>query len=151
ALKQDAAGDGTGLDMEVGTLLGGLQVGARGAVAATVANVAVEGSKAFLAVAVDVVSERVACLLHSLEEGLEERIGARARFEMEWTCVAVVVAGARGAALGAFEVGEHVGIIPILHALVARPFFVIHGVAADVDHAIDAAGAAKQLAASVVD
>ena len=56
-----------------------VQVGARRGQPTTAVHVAVEAREPFLAVAVDVVGQRVAGLLRGLEERAEQRVGRRAR------------------------------------------------------------------------
>jgi len=48
-----------------------------------------------------------------------------------------------------FEVGKAMGIIPFFKARVFCPLGVIHGISPYKDHAIDAAGASQNLAATV--
>jgi hypothetical protein len=71
ALEQDPRGQGERLDLEVGTAHHRVQVGPRGRQPAPVVHVAVEGREALLAVAVDVLGERIAGLLHGREERVE--------------------------------------------------------------------------------
>ena len=83
ALEQDLRDERAGLDLEVRPLHHRVQVGARGGEPPAAVDVAVERREALLAVAVDVVGQRVAGLLHRLEEGAEQRVGGRAPLEHE--------------------------------------------------------------------
>ena len=53
-------------------------------------DVAVKGAKAFLAVAVDVVCQLIAGLLHCFEEGPKERVIAGAGFQAQRAFPAVI-------------------------------------------------------------
>ena len=83
ALEPDAGAERERVDGQVLAVPHGVQVGPRGREAAAAVHVAVEAGETLLAVAVDVVGEVVARLLHGLEERAEERVGrpgpARAR------------------------------------------------------------------------
>ena len=72
-----------------------VQVGAGGAQPPAAADVAVELGEALLPVAVDVVGERVAGLLHRFEEGAEQRVGRRPALEHERPAVAAELVGRR--------------------------------------------------------
>ena len=75
-------------DLEVGALLDRMQVGAGGAQSVPAIDVAIKRGKALLAVAVDVLGERIARLLHGGEEGLEQRVDGRTPLELERPVVA---------------------------------------------------------------
>ena len=96
ALEDDARGQRHRLDLQVGPVEHRVQVGARGRQPAAVVHVAVEHREALLLVAVDVIGQRVARLLHGLEEGVEERPARRPALEHERPVVAAPgVVGAR--------------------------------------------------------
>src|SRR4029079_15746683 len=94
---------------------------------------------------------RVAGLLAGPEERLEQRALRGAALEYERPVAAAPLVGAREARLHLLEVRQGVGGGPALHALVARPALVVHGVAALEDHPVDRARPAEDLAAGVVD
>ena len=129
-----------------------MQVGARRRQPAAVVHVAVERGESLLAIAVDVVGERVARLLDRREEGLEQRSARGAALEHERTRVAAegVVRGRGEAVLHALEVGQAVRVVPALHPRARGPALVVERVAALEDHAVDAARPAEQLAARVI-
>ena len=83
-----------GLDVEVLPVPHGVQVGAGGGQPPAAVEVAVELREALLAVAVDVVGQRVARLLHGVEERREERVLGRAALEHERAVAAAPVVGA---------------------------------------------------------
>ncbi len=139
------------LDGEVGAVAHRVQVGPGRAEPATAVDVAVEGREALLPVAVDVVGERVPGLLHGLEEGPEQRAGGRTALHDERAAATAPLVGAGQAGLHALEVRQAVRVVPGLHAGVGRPALEVQRVAALEDHPVDAAGAAEQLAAGVVD
>ena len=151
AVEHQPAHERVGLHGQVRPVHDRVQVGAGGAQPAAAVDVAVEGRKALLAVAVDVGRELVAGLLDGLEERLEERARGRAALEHERAVAAAPLVGARQARLHLLEVRQAVGVVPRLHPGVARPALVVHRVAALEDHAVDAARAAEHLAAGVVD
>ena len=151
AVEENAIHERAAAHLEVLPVPDRVQVGPRGAESAAAVDVAVEGGEALLPVAVDVVGERVAGLLHRLEEGLEERALGRAALEHERAVAAAPVVGARETALHPLEVGQAVGVVPLLHPGVGGPALVVERVAALEDHPVDARGAAEDLAARVVD
>ena len=153
ALEEDPRHEGPGLHSQVGAAHGRVQVGTRRAQATAAVDVAVERPEALLAVAVDVIREPVAGLLGGLEEGAEQGAGGRSALEHEGAVVTPerVVGRRREAVLHAFEVGQAVGVVPGAHAGIRRPPFIVERVPALEDHAVDAAGAAQDLAAGVVD
>src|SRR5699024_7308787 len=104
--------------------------GAGGGHPAPLAHVPVEGGEALLAVAVDVVGAGVAGLGRGLEEGLEERAGGRATLEGERAGATAPGVRAGGGGLHPLEVGQAVGVVPVLHAGEAGPLVEVTGVAA---------------------
>ena len=88
ALEEDPRDAGARLHLEVGPRHHRVQVRAGGGEASAVADVAVERGEALLAVSVHVVGERVAGLLHGLEERPEQRAGCGPAFESERARVA---------------------------------------------------------------
>ena len=112
ALEENAVHERAAAHVEVLAVHDGVQVGARGAEAAAAVDVPVEGGEALLPVAVDVVGERIARLLHGLEERSEERALGRTALEHERAVTAAVVVGAGEAALHPLEVGQAVGVVP---------------------------------------
>ncbi len=55
----------------------------------------------------------------------------------------MILITAKQAVLSFFEVRQAMGIIPIFHAFYRRPLLIIHGIATNIDHPVNAAGAAK--------
>ena len=153
AVEQDLRHERAGLDVEVRPRPHRVQVGAGRGEAAPPVHVAVERREPLLPVAVHVVGERIARLLHRLEERAEQRARRGPALEHERTRVAAELVGPLGreAAFHALEVGEAVRVVPRLHAGVRRPSLVVERVPSLEDHAVDAARAAEHLAASVVD
>ena len=128
-----------------------VQVGARRAEPAAAVEVLIEAGEALLAVAVDIVGQRVTRLLNSLEEGAEQRVRRRAAFEHDRSTVAAVLVATGQAVLHLLEVREAVGVVPVGHAWVGCPALVVERVAALEDHPVDARGAAEHLAPRVAD
>src|SRR5437868_4384513 len=128
-----------------------MQVGAGGAQAPATVDGAIERSEALLPVAVDVVREWVAGLLHRCEERLEQRARGRSTLENEWAVMAAELAAVRQAVLHPLEVRQAVGVVPRLQAGVGGPALVVQRVATLEDHPVDAARSAEDLAARMVD
>ncbi|MCY1309267.1 hypothetical protein D9M70_593460 [compost metagenome] len=61
----------------------------------------------------------------------------------------MVVVGALVVGLGLAEVGQAVGVAPVLQRLVLCPAVVVHRVAADIDHAVDQRRTTQPLAAAL--
>ena len=150
-VEQDLVDHRARADLEVRAVHDRVQVGHGGAVATAVVDVAVERREALLLVAVDVLRQRVAGLCARLEERLEQRARRRAALEHERAVAAAPLVRAREARLHLLEVRQAVGVVPVLHALVARPALVVQRVAALEDHPVDRARPAEHLAARVVD
>ena len=153
ALEQDPRRHRMRLHVEVRPAHHGVQVRPRGGQPAAVVHVAVELREALLAVAVHVVGEREAGLLHGGEERVEQRADGRPALEDERSVMAAerIVGSRCEAVLHPLEVRQAVGVVPGLHPGVARPALVVQRVAALEDHAVDRAGPAEHLAARVVD
>ena len=145
-LDQHARGVRAGADHQVGTLARRLQIGLRGAPAATVQRGRLVVAAAFLLRAVEVGIARDA----GLHAGLQHRIGqfelARLVGHVQRAADAVEVIRAAGLVLGLLEERQDRIPVPALAAALA-PFVVIAVVAADIHHAVDRAGAAERLAA----
>ena len=139
-----------GAHLQVGAREGRAQVGHGGAPAAALVHRHVHGAQAFLAVAVHVFGARITGLLAGFNEGVVERVFAGAGGHMQGPTVAPVVVPALGPCFGLAEVGQAVGIRPVLQSGVRRPALVVHGVAADVDHAVDRGRAAQHPPARAV-
>ena len=116
-------------------------------------DVAVERREALLAVAVDVLGQRVAGLLDALEERGEERVRRRAALQDQGAVVAAprIVGRGRERGLHPLEVRQAVGVVPGRHARIGGPALVVERVAALEDLAVDAAAPAEDLAPGVVD
>ena len=151
AVEENARDQHLGAQVEIGTVHDRVQIRTRRAQPSPAMHVAVEGGKAFLTIAVDVVGERVARFLHGGEECVEKRTGRGAAFQHQGTVVAAKVVAAGQTRLHALEVGQAVGVVPCRHAGVGGPACVVQRIAALEDHAVDAAGAAQHLAAPVKD
>ena len=153
AVERHLRHQGARADVEVRPRHHGVQVRAGRRQPPPAVDVAVELGEALLAVPVDVVGERVARLLHRLEERAEQRVRRGAALEDERAAVpAELVVGLRGqAGLHAHEVGQAVGVVPGVHPGVGGPPLVVQRVAPLEDHPVDAAGAAEHLAPGVRD
>ncbi len=128
----------------------GMQVRAGGAEPPAAVDVAVERRETLLPVAVDVVGQGVAGLLHRLEEGPEQRARRGPSLEDKRPLVAAPFAAPGEAGLHLLEVRQAMRIVPRVHARVSRPALVIQRVATLEDHPVDAAGAAEHLPPGVV-
>src|SRR5437879_4631357 len=124
-----------------------MEVRARRAEPAAVADVAIELREALLAVAVDVVGERVAGFLDCVEERTEERSLRGPALELQRPASAAPLIGAREARLHPLEVRQAVRVVPVLEAGLGRPALEVERVAALEDHAVDRARPSEHLAA----
>ena len=143
ALEHHPLGQALRPDREVRARPRAVEVGAGGAPAHPVADGAVHPAEALLLVAVDVLGHGIAGLPARLDEGVVERVGQGAVARVERPVVAAVAVTAFFPRLGALEVGQHVRIGPAPRPG-AVPGLEVHGVAADVHHAVDGRGAAEQ-------
>ncbi|VTR66341.1 conserved hypothetical protein [Desulfosarcina cetonica] len=150
-LEQDPGNQGVAFDRQVATLLDRVDIGSCRIPAAAAIGGAVEPAEALLLETVDIPGERIARLADSHEKCIEQGIVAAGRGQIKGACRARVGIGADHAALDAFEIGQAVGVGPVGQAVFLGPFLVIHGVAANVDHAVNAAGSAQHLAPGLVD
>ena len=114
-------------------------------------DVAVELGEPLLAVAVDVIGQRVAGLLNGFEEGPEQRGLGGAALQDQRARTAAPGIGSGGGGLHPLEVRQAVGVVPLLHARVGRPPLEVQRVPPLEDHPIDARGATEDLAAGVED
>jgi hypothetical protein len=103
-------------------------------------DVPIEGRESLLAVAVDVLGERVAGLLDAGKERAEERAAGGPALQDQRPVVPapriVRVRGERG--LHLLEVRQAMGVVPGRHALIGRPALEVERVAALEDLAVDA-------------
>jgi hypothetical protein len=149
--EHQLAGQRLGLDAQVGPLLHGRrQVGLGGAAAPALVRGELVVAGAFLRGAVEVAGARHADLLRAVDEGLDQLVLRGNVRNLQRSAAAVEGVGAALVALGLDEVGQHVVVAP---AGVAQrgPMVVVLALAADVDEAVDRAGAAQRLAARPVD
>ncbi len=149
ALEQDAIGECVGDDGQGRTLLGDVQVTARGAGATAFRrNRAVHRAEAFLLVTVEVVGARVTGLHAGFDHGAEQRVVAGlGRGHADRAIATVEVVGTDVTGFGFFEVRQAVGVRPVFEAGQLGPAVVVHGVAADIAHAVDQRRPTQALAA----
>ena len=151
AVEQDPGDERARAHGQVGAAHDRVQVRAGRGQPPAVVHVAVERREALLPVAVDVVGEVVAGLLGRLEEGLEQRARRRPALQDQRALVAAPPPAAGQAGLHLLEVRQAVRVVPGRHARVGGPALVVQRVAALEDHPVDAARAAENLPAGVVD
>src|SRR5262245_16028127 len=130
AVEHDAQHECATADLEVRAVRYGMEVRARRAPAAAVADRAVERAEAFLAVPVDVGGALVAGLGRRLEERAEELVRRRPALEDERPARAPVEIRPSHARLHALEVREAVRVAPSLEPRLGRPLLVVEGVPA---------------------
>ena len=148
-VEEDSIGKRPADDGQVGTVFDRVQVSPRRTQPAPPVDIAVKGPEAFLSVAVDILREGVTRLLDRLEKGTEKGIFTGARFQQQGAIDTMVFIGTDKAGFRAFKVGQIVGVVPVLHTGILAPALIVHGIAANVDHAVDAARAAQHLAPPV--
>ena len=137
--EQNPGGHGPGDQFKVFAVLDRVIVGPGRTPALALFDVPVKGGKTLLAKSVDIVGQGISRFLNRFEKRLEQRIGARADLQIQRPLFAVVFVRVGHSVFQAFEIGQTMGIVPLLHALVFGPPLVIHGIAPDIDHAVDGA------------
>ena len=148
-LDQHAGGVRRGGDGEVLALLRLAQIGPRARPASRLADGGLVEAHAFLGPAVEVGIGRDAGLLGRFVHGLGQgRLPAMVG-DFQRPADAVELVGAALLVLGALEIGQDRIVVPALAAALA-PFVVVSRIAAHVDHAVDRAGAAQDLASRLV-
>ena len=110
----------------------------------------IDDSGAVLDRPVEIVVARDAGLPGGRHEGLFHRAEVRRPRGPHGTVAAVIEAVASVAPLRTAEVGQDIGVSPAFETALA-PQVVIHRVAANVDHAVEAGAPAERLAARVAD
>ena len=150
AVEQHAVDHRPTQQIEVRSLERRIQVGASGTEPAALFDVAIELGEALLLIAVYVAGDGIASLLHGLEKRVEQRRGGSATLKNKRALGSAKLVAPRHARLHALEVGQAVRIVPRAHTRVGGPSLVVERVAALEDHAVDAAGPAENLAASVI-
>ena len=146
AFEQHAAGMGFGGDGQVGPLLHRAQEGGRGAGAPAVLQRELVGADAVFAGAVEVGVVGQAELLARFQPGAAVGMVVAQVGHAQFAVAAVVFAGAAAVAFRAPEIGQHRAIVPAFRAH-GGPAVVVGMLAADVEQAIDGAGAAQHTAA----
>ena len=148
-LEQDAGGVRVGRDGQVLTAARRAQIGARRAPAPTVGGRRLVIADTFLPGAVEIGVGRDAGLDRGGDHRVAERRAHRVR-DVQRPARAVEVVGAALLVLGLLEERQYRIPIPALAAALA-PAVVIGRGAAHIDHAVDRAGAAQDLAARLVE
>ena len=150
ALEQDAGGLRVRLDAQVSPRAHErVDVTARRAPALALVLRHLVDAEAFLLGAVEVVANPELRLARALQKHLPDGVIRLQSGDVKRTALAVIFAVEFGIVLRAPEVGQHIRVGP---AGVAErgPMVVVGAVAADIDHGIYRAGAAKPLAARLV-
>ena len=149
-LDQDLRGVGFGADDQVGPAAGGFEVGLGGGPAAPVVGGGLVVAAAFLLRAVEIGVAGEAGFLAGVQHRIGQFEAAGLVGDGQRAAGRVVVIGAARLVLGFLEVGENRIPVPADAAALA-PLVVVGVVAADIDHAVDRAGAAQGLAARKVE
>jgi hypothetical protein len=144
-LDDDPRGDRLGQQIEIAALSSRLREGHRRAGAAAARDVGVDPAKALGDIGVEVVDDRVSRLAGGGEERVADRQIDPRLFYAHRAVVAVPLAGAAAVGLGFLEVRQHLVERPSLAAALC-PLVVFKRVAAQVQHAVDAARAAENAA-----
>ena len=97
-------------------------------------------AEAFLLLSVVIARDLIARLRARIDEGLKQRVVARAACDVQWPVCAAPFGVAAVACVvpcfHSFEVGQHVRIGPACSALIS-PMIIVARVAAHIDHAVD--------------
>ncbi|MCY1362434.1 hypothetical protein D9M69_491500 [compost metagenome] len=152
AAEQDAVAQGMGDDGQVRAVARLVQVtAAGGGTAAFRGHGAVHGAETFLLVAVEVLGTRVAGLHTGFDHGVEQRIvTGLGRGHAHRAFAAVEIVGADVAGFRLAEIGQAVQVRPVFQSRKLGPAVEVHGVAADVAHAVDQRGATQALATAAL-
>ena len=150
AFEQDFRREGVFDDGEVGAFSGGVEIGFGGGAAGAIAHGHVHAAEAFLAETVVILGARIAGLDGGIEPGLVERVLERAIGGGERAVAAAIGVAALLAAFGAFEIGQHLRVIPAARAFFL-PAFEIQRIAAHIDEAVDRGRTAEAFAARAVE
>ena len=118
---------------------------------ASAVHVSVERREPLLPVAVDVARQRMARLLHGVEERGEERIRGVPALDDERPVASAILVDPLEAGLHPLEVRQAVRVGPAFEARVRRPLLEVERVPALEDHPVDRARPAEDLAARVRD
>jgi len=139
AVEQNAIGGGMGDDGQVGALLRGIKIAARGARATPFRrHKAIHRAKALLLIAVEILSARIARLHARFDHRGKQRVVARfAGGDADRAFAAMVVVRADIACFRLAVVRQAVEIGPALQPRLLRPVIKIHRVAAHIAHAVD--------------
>ena len=137
------------VDCQIWTVLDRVQVGAGRGQPPSLVDVPVEPGETFLLETIDIFGQRVTRLLGRREERAEERIGGRAAFDYQRAVIAAPLVATGQTVLHLLEVRQAMRVVPPRHARVGRPALQVKRVTALENHPVDAAGAAKHLAATV--
>ena len=149
AFDEDAGGVGVGRDRQIAAAARRPQIGPRRAPAAAVGRRRLVIADPFLARPVEVVIGRDAGFDRGLYHRVAERRAHRVR-DVQRPALAMKRVGAAFLVLGLLEERQHPIPVPALAAALP-PAVVIGRGAAHVDHAVDRAGAAQDLAARLVE
>ena len=142
---------GTADNFQIRTAHDWMEVGPGSTEASAPKNVFIEGGKAFLAEAVDILGEIETCLLNRLEECLKQGSGSRSTFHFEGAAASAEFIFARKTVFHLFEIRQAMGIVPLFHSFIPGPAFVIQRIATLKDHAVDAAGASEYFSTTLID
>lgn len=135
------------MDGEIGPLAGDrAQIGGGRAPAFAVGDGPLIGAEAFLFGAVEILGHLIASADPGIDEGRIDGVDHAAVGHPERAFAAVIVVGPFGIAFGLPEIGQDVVIAPAREPRLA-PLVVVAGMAADVDHPVDARRAAPAAAA----
>src|SRR5216683_507208 len=146
ALEQHAMRKRADLDIEVGALHRRAQIGDCRTAPPHLADCQLVGPDAFLLGAVKIGVGREPGLLCAADKGIVQLVLGAQIGNVERAALAVIIVGAAFLVLGAAEIREHIVIRPADIAELA-PMVEILALAADIDEAVDRAGAAEHLAA----
>ena len=152
AVKNNVIGHGMGADGQVRAAAGLIEIAAGGTGATSLwRHGAVHRAKPFLLITVEIVSSRIARLHAGFHHRMEQRIIILfRRSDAHRTIAAVIVVGADIAGFRFPVIGQAVEVAPVFQSRRGCPVIKVHGVAADVAHAVNQRGAAEPFTASAL-
>lgn len=145
-------GHGVGADSQIRATARLIEVTARGAGATPLRrHGTVHWAETFLLIAVEIVGARIARLYASLYHCMEQRIVVLLRRgDAHRAVAAVIIVGTDIAGFRFTIVGQTVEVAPVLQSRRGGPVIEVHGVAADIAHAVNERRSAQPFTASAL-
>ncbi len=149
-IEQHARRMRAGNEIDIAALHRRPEIGDGGAGASAVADRVLQAAEALLLGGVEIVDLAIAELRGRCGEGVPDRVRYQILARLQRAGIAAIEIAAFLVALGAFEIGQHVGEGPALQPHLRQPV-VIDPVTADISHDVDRGRAADHFPARMLD